>query len=492
MEIQTINIQFHRRARTASPSPRGQARYTATTKLRWIPVGFALTLVLSACGGGSSSDSNSPSNDDPQASSAFDPATNDSCESDVQNQWVYNNMLDYYLFYDQVPSVNPQSFASPEDLLRAVRFEERDPYSFLTDSSSSTLQFEEGREYGLGYRWGLDDNGNPRLTRVVDDSPFGRAGLERGDIIVSINGIPWNEYSAELFQNNVFGSPDAPVTSTWEVIKRDSGENIQVSITGAEYSINTVLHKQYFTNAAYSGSIGYLAFSRFLQTSGAELQSAFQEFNDNNISDLILDLRYNSGGRVVVAEYLASLIAGSSRANQPLYEYRFNHKYTDYNYSLELLNNVGELGLSRIIILTRSGTASASEIVIAGLQPYLEVVTMGTRTSGKPYIQYGRSRCGKQLNAVEAEGFNAAGVSVYGGIAPTCHATDDRTSDFGIHPDTGRLEGMLESALDYVVFGDCDTNFPQAKQASNSADGHVNPFESDEKQGLIDIGGAIR
>lgn len=465
-------------------------------RFRWIAAGVLISFLLSACGGGGSSDSSTPTDDDPLASSAFDPATNDSCETNVQNQWVYNNMRDYYLFYDQVPQVNPQAYASPEDLLRAIRFEERDPFSFLTDSNRSTLQFDEGREFGLGYRWGYDEDDNPRLTRVVDDSPFGRAGLERGDIIININGIPWNLYSAEQFQNNVFGSPDAPVTSSWQLQKRDTGEIVTVSITTSEYSINTVLHQQYFINQSYNGKIGYVAFSRFLKTSETELQSAFADFNANNITDLVLDLRYNSGGYISVAQYLASLVAGNSRANQTLYNYRFNDKYTSNNFSLELMNNIGELGLSRVIILTRGGTASASEIVIAGLQPHMEVVTIGTTTSGKPYIQTGRNRCGRQLNAIEAEGFNTAGVSVFGGIPAACYAADDRTSNFGIDSETGRIEGMLESALDYIVFGTCDSGPPPAKLASQSARSNTGFFENlaepQDKQGLIESGGAIR
>jgi len=443
---------------------------------------------LSACGGGSSTDTSPVT--------TIDPDTNSSCEIAVQNQWVYNNMLDYYLFYDQVPVVNPQSFASSEELLTAVRFTERDPFSFLTDSEAATLQFEEGREFGLGYRWAEDNDDIPRLTRVVSDGPFGRADLERGDIIVSLNGIAWDDVPSEDFRTIFYGTPDAPVTSSWQFEKRDTGDVVTMDFTATEYAINTVLHKEFLTNPNYSGTVGYLAFSRFLETSAAELQTVFQEFNDRNITDLVLDLRYNSGGRVSIAEYLASLIAGSSRANQLLYQYEYNDKYTTENYSLLLQDNVGDLGLSRVIILARGNTASSSEIVIAGLQPHLEVVTLGSTTSGKPYVQRGRNRCGRQLNAVEAEGFNAAGVSVFGGIPATCYAADDRTKDFGLNDDTSELEGMLKSALDYIVEGTCLTapvlavQPTQSVQARNMVD-QSQPNDTSEKQGFIEIGGAF-
>lgn len=468
-------------------------RQTVSTVL-----GIAFTLVLSACGGGGSGGivepltPIQPVGDDPNPTASLDP---NSCEITAQNQWVYDNMLDYYLFYDQVPQVDPQSFSTSEELLLATRFEERDPFSHITDASASALRFDEGRTFGLGYRWGRDEDGAPRIIGVANDSPIGRAGIERGDIIVSVNDIPWNDFPSEDFITNIVGFPDSPATSTWQFEKRDTGEIVDVQITTAEYAINTVLHKQFFTNIDYNGRTGYLAFSTFLNTSREELNVVFEEFNDRGITDLVLDLRYNGGGRISIAEYLASLIAGNSRSNEVLYDYKFNDKYTANNFSLNVQNNVGDLGLSRVIILTRGNTASASEIVISGLQPHMEVVTIGSTTSGKPYIQSGRNRCGRQLNAIEAEGTNAAGVSVFGGIPATCYAADDRTRNYGIDVDTGKLEGMLESALDYVVYGVCETVLPQAEQPTLQARNRLldrQTKDDNEKQGIVEIVGAFR
>jgi len=109
------------------------------------------------------------------------------------------------------------------------------------------------------------------------------------------------------------------------------------------------------------------------------------------------------------------------------------------------------LGLSRLIVLTTDDTASASERLINSLAPYIEVVTIGSTTLGKPYTSYGRTYCGKTLNAMQTESVNAAGVSVAGCIAADCATTDDLANNFGTD------EGMLKSALDYLSDGSCST-----------------------------------
>ena len=96
--------------------------------------------------------------------------------------------------------------------------------------------------------------------------------------------------------------------------------------------------------------------------------------------------------------------------------------------------------------------------------PYIDVTVMGQRTSGKPFISVANEYCGQSLSAMEAQGVNQNGVTVAGGIAPNCFAADDVTRDFGGSADG--IEGMLESALDYVVFGICDTNPVLSKQPS--------------------------
>jgi len=416
----------------------------------------SLTLMLGACSGGGGGGGDG-SGLGPEQPSDDVSESESSCSVVDQNSWVYDNMLDYYLFFDQVPVADPSDFESPRELISELRFEERDSFSFITDQAAEELETVQGREFGLGYFWQFDDDGNVRIDTVYRDSPFGRAGVTRGDIVLTINDRPASTAldDTEFVDSQIFGSEENPQTSTWQFETGVTGETRTLQFTSTEYEINTVLASQTLVERQSGTRVGYLAFERFLVPSDDELQSAFTRFASSGIDELVVDLRYNGGGRIVIAELLASLIAGERNSGSLLYRYEFNPNYTDSNFELEFQDNVGDLNLSRVIFLTRSFTASSSEIVIGGLQPYLDVVVLGQQTTGKPFIQSGNDRCEQRLFLVEAEGFNAAGNSVFGGIDPTCSAFDDVTRDFGLDENTGEVEGMLQSALDFISDGSC-------------------------------------
>ena len=448
-------------------------------------------LALSACGGSGGDGGDDPlAANDGDANSLIDVSDSTQCNAPTQKQWAYEAMQDYYVYYDQVPVIDPQVFESTDDVVRSVRFEERDKFSNASDATESALQIAQGREFGLGYRWGYDNDGVPRLARIFTDSPFGRAGLERGDIILSVDGFGWtdNELS-DGFGDRVAGTPDNPSTASWSFEKRDSGQVITIDVTAAEYQINTVVERTVFTNAALNQRVGYLAFDRFLRPSEAELDSAFAFFQEQDLTEFILDLRYNGGGLVDVAARLATLIAGSAREGQMIYQYLYNDKYANNNYSLEFKGGFEDLGLSRVVILTTDRTASSSEIVISGLQPYTEVVTIGTRTLGKSQISSPNDRCGERLNILEAEGFNSAGISVRDGIPATCFAEDDLTRNFGIS-DEGVFEGFVGTAIDYIDNAVCNTE-PVTIAARSSADQAARLVPESSRQDGNEIEGAF-
>lgn len=411
------------------------------------------------------------------------PAPDLECSAERQKQWAYDALRDYYLFYDQVPNANLQDFESSRDVVQSLRYQERDPYSSISDAQVSQLESVAGREFRLGYRWVKDSAGLARVQKVTQNSPFDLAGVKRGDIILGVDGFDWFDEELNIgFRDRTIGNPDNPSTAMWQFQKGESGDIVTLEITAAEYDIATVARSRIIVNPGWEDKIGYLVFERFLGTSEAELNSAFRGFKEQKISDLILDLRYNRGGLIRIAEQLASLIAGNDLAGQLLYEYRHNEKYPTNDEDLYFRDTAFGLGMQRLIVLTSPETASSSEIVIAGLQAYINVVTIGGSTEGKPFISSPNDRCGERLSLMKAEGFNAANVSVDGGIQASCYAADDPTRDFGLN--NGEYENLFRAGINYIIDGTCPAQpliSANRLALTKAGQGHILPEERQER-----------
>ena len=387
-------------------------------------------------------------------------ATTD-CSVPSMNNWVNRNMLDYYLYADRVPVVNPAAFNSPEELVQQLRFNQLDPFSSVQDAATQAEFTETGGAFGFGFRFGIDNQGNTRVTRVYDDSAFGRAGISRGDIIVSIAGVPWDDFTPQQ-ADELLGDRDNPLEATWEFVKGDTGLTEFIPITIGEFTANTVIFSGTFTNPAFSGTVGYLVFEGFIRTSEQELNAAIADLRDAGVTELVLDLRYNGGGLISIANRLSSQLAGPSIAGETLVRYEYNDDYPQATFDVNAADVTPSLDLDRVLVLTTRQTASASELVINSLRPFMEVVTFGETTLGKPFISAPRLFCGKSLNAMEAEGVNALGVTVAGGIPADCFAVDDVTRDYG--NGSGSIEGMFASSLDFLLNGTCDASPTFAKR----------------------------
>ena len=386
--------------------------------------------------------------------SDFSITATTACTIDTINQWAYRSLQDYYLYADQVPEVDINSYSDPSDLVRDLRFEEFDPYSGIADAAAETDFFDAGRAFGLGHRWRFDDSDNLRIITVYADSPFGRAGVKRGDIAVSLNGELLDGTMSSARFAELTGSRDNPVISNWLFIDAASGEEKNISVQASEYSLNTVLFSAFYDQAGSNSRIGYIVLSVFVEPSREELDREIEFFIDEEVDELVLDLRYNGGGRSFVSRRFASQIGGAVLNNETFARFEHNSQYSDLNFEEQFPESTPALSFDRIVVLTSDSTASASESLINTLRPYIEVITIGERTEGKAFRSYGRQFCGKQLNLMEVQGVNADGVSVVGGIPADCYAADDLARDFG--QQSGSLEGMLNKGIDYLRNGACD------------------------------------
>lgn len=409
--------------------------------------GLMFSVLLAGCSDGGSAGSFKPTDQATGDDGRVYPAQPRSCDIADMRQWVEANMLDYYLFYDQVVRPNLTDYSDLDQLISDMRVTPNDRFSYVADAEQSSAQFEEGIKFGFGHLVKVTAENELRVTHVYAGSAFDMASINRGDYIDTVNGISPFSLTTQTMRD-FFGADNTPATLNFG-IRSVSGQQRVLSLTSGQFAVDTVLVKNVFSRNGID--IGYLAFDSFLETSALELDVAFESFKENNIQELILDLRYNPGGRVDISNKLSSLIIGAGNRNRVFTTFSLNDKYESLNESINFSDETHALDLARLIVITTGSTCSASELLINGLRPYIDVVTIGSPTCGKPYGSIGRVACGKQMSALEFEFVNADNSGgYYDGLAADCSATDDLGRWLG---DT--QETMLSGALDYLENGTC-------------------------------------
>ncbi|MEZ5287094.1 MAG: S41 family peptidase [Vicinamibacterales bacterium] len=289
------------------------------------------------------------------------------------------------------------------------------------------------------------------VLQVFPDSPAAEAGLERGARIVEIDGESVGLLMATDRIGSAFGPSEEGVSSDIRFITRDGLEH-NATMTKRAVTIPTVsLSRVYETEGR---RVGYVFFRNFVRPSIEALDEAFAALAEAQVSDLVLDLRYNGGGLVQVAVHLASLIGGARTAGQPFATYHHNDRNRAFDETVRYEDPDRPLpSLNRLIAITSRASASASELVINSLRPFIPVVLVGDTTYGKPVGQYLLEFCDKVLAPVSFSLRNADDEGDYfDGLAPTCAAADDVTRELG-DPD----EASLAEALYYAGHDTCRT-----------------------------------
>jgi C-terminal processing protease CtpA/Prc len=306
----------------------------------------------------------------------------DTFEEMARDQF-YQLMQDWYLWYKEMPDVDVENYASAYELLEALRYLPVDVWSYITTKEEWDAFYEQGAYAGHGFGYTYDGNGKAWIIFVFRDSDMYPEGVERGWQILKINGS-----TIEPFTNitTYMNGTDAGTVDVFE-FRRPDGSTVNVTSTRKEIVMNTVLHAD--TLHVGGEIVGHMVFKSFIEPSIEELDSVFSAFKAHGVTRLIVDLRYNGGGRVDVAVKLASLISGSDQAGNVFIKYTHNDKQSaTYDQSVYFDNESNALDISEVIIFTTRSTASASEIIINGLKPYMDVVTIGDNTYGKPVGMY--------------------------------------------------------------------------------------------------------
>lgn len=394
---------------------------------------------------------------------------------------VYLYSKEVYLWNDLIPSYeqfNPRQYKGTNALSSASRVMEsirglqaNDRFSFVTTKEESDgIQTGEEKDYGFFVKASSIDVSAPIdsvfwfVNYVYDKSTAGAAGVKRGWILNKINGarVGYDQNGSDLLNTTFFGTTSA---ASFEFVKPDN-TSATASLNKTGFQANSVLHRSVINRAGKK--VGYLVFNQFFgQPSRNELASAFSHFQSQGINELIVDLRYNRGGSTETQDTLANLIAPAAANNQRMYTYQFNNQLKQGNFPLlkrkpgfsnvsfaENFNSVnykkaGNLNLNRVFFIVSGSSASASELLINNLKPYMEVKIIGDTTYGKPVGFFPIELSSYAIYPVSFRTINSTGTAdYYNGFAP------DKAAGDGVNKNWGDVtEPSLSAALGYIEHG---------------------------------------
>lgn len=431
--------------------------------------------MLASCGGGGSG-SGPPIGVAPTPTPT--PPSVATCSLRARQDWALTQLNEWYLFPTLLDTtVNAAAHATVDSYIDALvapaRAQSRDRFfTYLTSIAEENAFYQQGATAGFGIRLQYDTVADRVFViEAFEGAPALAAGVDRGSELLQINSQSVASLMASGGASAVIQAlgPDSAGTSRTFTIRQPGGAQITVTLSKAVFEIDPVSDR-YGVRIITDGSrrIGYLNLRTFIDTSEANLRAAFADFKAQGITELIVDLRYNGGGLVSIAALMGDLM-GQGRAGQPFGYVTFRDSKAAENETIPFSAQPQSIAPTRIAFIGTRSTASASELVINGMVPFLggNMALVGTNTYGKPVgqIALDRPACDDRLRAVafKVENANHQG-EYYTGLASTvpntCRATDDIDHQLG-DPD----EAMIRTALDFLAGRGCTAIGAIAPQA---------------------------
>jgi len=372
---------------------------------------------------------------------------------------VFESMSEWYFWNEELPAaVDYSKYSTNEELLEAIKFKPLDRFSYLTTQEEFNNSFVgKNAGHGFGYAFASDDK--LYISYVFDESPAGKDGWKRGWEITHINGKSVADYKTSSGAYDFkLGGPDPGITNTF-TFKLPDGSATTRSNVKAEYQSNSVLEKKIFDLGGKK--VGYWAYQSFKATAGlnptqsTEVKTSMEFFQGAGIQELIIDLRYNGGGSVAVAEQIVNNLIQASNSGKLMYVNKYNSLKSNLATN-HAFAKIGSISLDKVIFITSRGSASASELVINILDSYLDVVLIGDNTYGKPVGSFPLSSYSKVLknNNVELVPItfaiaNADGKADYFDGFPA----DFYVGDSPQYPWGDERDLRLAAALNYIQNG---------------------------------------
>lgn len=501
--------------------------------MRHIYLGLLVSAALAGCGGGSGNSSNvSPQTQTGPSwrAGTFEPASEfkNKCEvvrthldingdyyPDEQGSereeklWLRSWSHETYLWYNEIVDRDPNGYSSPQRYFEQLKTTQRTPSGAYKDNFhfyESTDDFEaysqSGTQSGYGISWRFISSTPPRdirVTSVNSDSSAGLEGVVRGDKLIRINSEDViNGNNVDFLNNAMF--PEEENSQFSFTFERVDGSEVTFNLTSGVFEKSFVNNVTVLNTA--SGKAGYMSFDGFQRPAQAPLIDGFERFKNENVTDLILDLRYNGGGLLAMSSQLAYMIAGEQQTFGKVFEtLQYNDKSSNeasetpfYTNEIDWENLVftnetlPTLDLERVFVITTGRTCSASESLMNSLVGIdVEVIQIGGTTCGKPYGFMPTDNCGTTYYTIQFQGVNEKGFGdyadgfkakanpnpLYDDELPGCEVDDDYEHQLG---DTS--EAMLSTALERLNSGSCPVNASgvaaksvTAKMATNAQHG---------------------
>jgi carboxyl-terminal processing protease len=417
----------------------------------------ALLTLLAGCGGGGGGSGDGDGDGGTGA-----------CGETARKQWVLNVARDWYLFPETLPaSIDLSSYATAEALLDGLtenaRVQGKDRFfSYLTTRAAENSLLGEGEFVGFGFRNRTDPGNRPLILDVFDASPAADAGLLRGDEIVAVDeGSGYVPVSESLAGGSTLSDLLGPATAG--VMRglrlQRNGTTFDARMTKRTVSLDPVPNDYGSAVLPLAGTtgVGYLHLRSYVSTADAQLRAAFADFRARGLDDFIVDLRYNGGGLVSTAELVDNLLGATRSTADVQFALVHNAARSNQNATVRFAPQAQSVRPVRIAFLTTEATASASEINVNAMQPYVEVAIVGGNTLGKPVGQlaFDLAGCEDRLRLVAFKTVNSLGAGdYYAGLAPmvrhACVATDTPDAPLGSVDDR-----LVQEALYWLANGAC-------------------------------------
>lgn len=433
---------------------------------------LCLVSLLAGCGGDGGGSGN-PVASGPTPTPAPSPTTS-ACSLDSRQSWAAAELREWYLFPDTLPaSLDASRYAGVQDYIDALtataRAQNKDRnFTYITSIAEENAYYASGSSAGFGFRLGIDP-GAARMfvIEAFEGTPALEAGIDRGTEILAI-GRPGTALRtvSSLFASggaqalsDALGGEQAGDTRVLRVRAPDGAER-DVTLSPRDFELTPVSPRYGVTVIEDEGRrVGYINLRTFISTADQPLRDGFARMRAAGITDFIIDFRYNGGGLVATANLMGDLL-GANRQRSEVFNYTtFRREKSSENRTDYFTPQPQSVAPTRIAFIGTGGTASASELVINAMIPYLRanVALIGTNTYGKPVGQIARDRaaCDDRLRVVAFAAQNADRQGeYYNGLAPvmpaTCQANDDISYPLG-----DPREASVRQALAFIAGRSC-------------------------------------